>query len=72
MTNVRGVGSLVAFTLESPEARTRMLTDLSAKRLLALASGERAIRFRMPLVITAEEVDQALERVAACLPAAVR
>jgi L-lysine 6-transaminase len=42
ITNVRGVGSLAAFTLESPEARKRMLDDLRAKRLLALASGERA------------------------------
>lgn len=72
IANVRGIGSLVACTLESPEARQRMLKDLREKRLLALPSGERAVRFRLPLVVSAEEVDEALARVAACLPARVR
>jgi L-lysine 6-transaminase len=71
IANVRGQGSLVAFTLESPEARQKMLTDLRKKRLLALASGEKAIRFRMPLNVSARDVDMALERVADCLPARV-
>jgi len=66
--NVRGVGSLVAFTLESPEARAKMLTDLRAQRLLALNSGEASIRFRLPLVVTEAEIDLALTKVAACLP----
>lgn len=72
IANVRGVGSLAAFTLESPEARKRMLDDLRGKRLLALASGERAIRFRMSFVMSAVEIDAALERIADCLPARVR
>lgn len=71
ISNVRGVGSLVAFTLESPAVRDRMLADLAQRRLLALASGERAIRFRMPLTVSAEEVDLAIERVADCLPTRV-
>jgi len=71
ISNVRGVGSLAAFTLESPEARKRMLDALRAKRLLALASGERAVRFRMPLVVSPAEIDAALERVADSLPARV-
>ncbi len=68
-TNVRGLGSLVAFTLTSPDARNAMLKDLREKRFLALASGEKAIRFRMPLNVSAREVDLALERIASCLPA---
>jgi L-lysine 6-transaminase len=68
IANVRGIGSLVAFTLESPDARQRMLLDLRGKRLLALPSGERAIRFRLPFVVNTAEVDLALERIAACLP----
>ena len=63
---------LVAFTLESPEARKAMLDSLRAKRLLALASGERAVRFRLPFVLSAADVDTALERVADSLPARVR
>jgi acetylornithine/succinyldiaminopimelate/putrescine aminotransferase len=62
------MGSLVAFTLESPEARAKMLADLRAQRLLALNSGEKSIRFRMPLVVTESEIDMALTKVAACLP----
>jgi len=69
ITNVRGLGSLAAFTLPSADARQAMLKDLREKKLLALASGERAIRFRMPLNVSAREVDLALERIAACLPA---
>jgi acetylornithine/succinyldiaminopimelate/putrescine aminotransferase len=37
-------------------------------KILALASGEVSVRFRMPLVVTAEEIDLALERIGACLP----
>jgi len=66
--NVRGVGSLVAFTLESPEARDGMLARLQENKVLSLASGEQAIRFRMPLVVTAEEIGMALERIADSLP----
>jgi L-lysine 6-transaminase len=68
ISNVRGIGSLAAFTLESPEARKRTLDALREKRLLALASGERAVRFRLPLVVTESDVDAALERVSDALP----
>jgi L-lysine 6-transaminase len=70
-TNVRGIGSLVAFTLESREARKDMLGKLFERKLLALPSGPRAIRFRLPFAMTSGEVDQALERVEECLPARV-
>jgi L-lysine 6-transaminase len=71
ISNVRGTGSLVAFTLESPDARKRMLDALRARKVLALASGERAIRFRLPFVVTEAEVDTALERIEDALPAGV-
>ena len=50
--------------------------ELAVKHLLelmsnALASGERSIRFRLPFVVQAEEIDQGLERVGACLAAGV-
>lgn len=69
--NVRGVGSLVAFTLENTGARDKMIAELYGKKVLALPSGDRAIRFRLPLVMTAAEVGEALTRVADCLPASV-
>lgn len=68
MSNVRGVGSLVAFTLETPAARDAMLQSMMENKVLALASGERAIRFRLPLVVTADEIATALERISDALP----
>jgi len=70
-SNVRGIGSLIAFTLETPKQRDEMIASLFKQRVIALASGERAIRFRMPLVISKDEIKLALERVEACLPAKV-
>lgn len=70
-SNVRGVGSLVAFTLESSAARDEMLTKLREQRLLALKSGSKAIRFRMPLNISAQEVDLALGKIEALAPTRV-
>lgn len=72
ISNVRGIGSLVAFTLENPTVRKQTLDALRAKKVLALASGESAIRFRLPFVVTEAEIDTALERIAAALPARVR
>ncbi len=71
ISNVRGLGSLVAFTLESAAQRDDCIAQMHERKLLVLASGERAIRFRMPLVVTDAEIDQALERIADCSPARV-
>ena len=68
-SNVRGVGSLVAFTLADREARQRMLADLRAREVLALPCGESSVRFRLPFVLTEAEVDEGLARVAECLRA---
>ncbi|MAE29261.1 MAG: L-lysine 6-transaminase [Planctomycetes bacterium] len=70
-SNVRGAGSLVAFTSESAEQRDELLRALAGKGLLALSSGERAVRFRLPLIVGDAEIDLALERIADCLPARV-
>jgi len=69
--DVRGVGSLVAFTLDGPEVRGAMLRALAAHRLLALPSGRASVRFRLPLVLTQDEVQAGLERIAAALPVAL-
>jgi L-lysine 6-transaminase len=72
-SNVRGCGSLVAITLPSPEERKRLMADLFEKqRLIVLASGTHSIRFRLPFVITNDEVDEMLRRVERALPARVR
>ena len=69
-SDVRGIGSLIAFTMETPEQRDKALSAFRDRGVLALASGEDSVRFRMPLVITADEVDGALERISDALPLA--
>ena len=61
--NVRGRGSLIAFTCPSVEARRQMLHALFEKKVLALSCGVRSIRFRLPLIITESEIDEVLNRV---------
>ncbi len=71
-SNVRGRGSLVAVTLSTSEVRKAMIADLYQKeRVIVLPSGTRSIRFRLPFVITPEEIDEMLRRVANVLPARV-
>lgn len=60
--NVRGIGSLVAFTAESPSARDAIIKAMFDQRLLALTCGPDSVRLRLPLVIDADEVDQILDR----------
>jgi L-lysine 6-transaminase len=71
-TNVRGIGSLCAFTLTDTPERDAMLKRLFDAGLMALKSGARAIRLRTPLTLSAAEVDEIVKRVAAALPSHVR
>jgi L-lysine 6-transaminase len=70
-TNVRGLGSLIAFTFPTPDARQRMLASLYERGVLALACGDCSVRFRLPLVIAPAEVDELLTRTAAAVGATV-
>jgi L-lysine 6-transaminase len=67
--NVRGVGSLIAFSCDDASARSSMLAALLEQKVLALPCGERSIRFRLPLIIGESEVDELLSRVSRCVPA---
>lgn len=71
-TNVRGFGSLVAFTLASPQERSALLASLRQAGLMALPSGTASVRLRTPLVLTEAEANQIVDRLAAALPAAKR
>jgi len=60
LTNIRGRGLLVAFDLPDRHTRGQVLTLLrDDEHVLALTSGERAIRFRPALSVTDEELDLA-------------
>ncbi|HSH38338.1 MAG TPA: L-lysine 6-transaminase [Chthoniobacterales bacterium] len=58
---VRGRGLFIAFDLPDGKMRDQVWKELYNRGLLVLKSGERAIRFRPALDITAEVVDEAME-----------
>ncbi|MDN5854597.1 MAG: L-lysine 6-transaminase [Actinomycetia bacterium] len=60
MTNVRGRGLMVAFDLPDADVRGAVLSGLAEQNVLALPSGERAVRFRPALSISHDELDVAL------------
>jgi L-lysine 6-transaminase len=60
ITAVRGRGLLLAFDLPDSATRERLWKGLFDLGLLTLRSGERSIRFRPALDITAEVVDEAM------------
>jgi L-lysine 6-transaminase len=60
LSNIRGRGLMVAVDLPEPSVRDSVLTRLrDHERVLALPSGERAIRFRPALSVTEDELRQA-------------
>jgi L-lysine 6-transaminase len=68
MTNVRGRGLFIAFDLPSGAARGEVLsTWLRKHHVMALASGERAIRLRPPLTLSREEAGMGVQRLRAAL-----
>ena len=62
ITNVRGKGSLVAFSVDTPERRGQIIGDMFDNELIALPCGPNSIRYRLPYVIEPTEVDEVLNR----------
>ena len=60
ISNVRGRGLMCAFDLSTPEKRDEMKEKLYANDLIVLGCGAITIRFRPPLIITPEEIDETL------------
>ena len=68
MTNRAGAGLIAAIDLASAALRDEVLTALRAdERVLALACGDRSIRFRPALSISAAEVDAGVDALARVL-----
>ncbi len=60
VTGVRGRGLMIAFDLPSSDVRQHCLETFYKNGMIALASGQRAIRFRPALDIKREHVDEAM------------
>lgn len=59
--NARGKGLMCAFDLPSPEKRDEMKNRLYKNGLVVLGCGASTIRFRPPLIITEQEIDETLD-----------
>jgi L-lysine 6-transaminase len=58
--NIRGLGLMCAFDLESPQKRDELKKKLNENDLIILGCGEKTIRFRPPLIISSEEIKEAI------------
>jgi acetylornithine/N-succinyldiaminopimelate aminotransferase len=70
-TNVRGRGLMIAFDLVDGDAPALVRRALAEERIVLNATGPRTIRLLPPLIVTAEEVDDALSRISRLLAAVV-
>jgi predicted acetylornithine/succinylornithine family transaminase len=62
----RGLGLMIGFDLRDAPAVARRL--LLEQRLVVHATGPATIRLLPPLTVSGDEIDEALSRIAACLP----
>ncbi|MDZ7861158.1 MAG: L-lysine 6-transaminase [Candidatus Krumholzibacteriota bacterium] len=65
--NARGLGLFCAFDLKDGETRDKVVDKLFEKGLFILKCGPSTIRFRPPLNVSEEEIDKALEILAATI-----
>jgi len=58
--NTRGLGLMCAFNLPTPDIRDMMKNELYAHGLVVLGCGASTIRFRPPLTVSEQEIDEIL------------
>jgi L-lysine 6-transaminase len=68
ISNVRGVGMMIAFDLPDQKLRETMLNNLMKNGLFAIKCGNRTVRFRGILDIPEEIIRKAVEIVARSIP----
>jgi L-lysine 6-transaminase len=69
VTNPRGQGLMCAFDLPSRAVRDRVKEQTYEEGAIILGCGERSIRFRTPLTITEDEVDEGVDCIRRALEA---
>jgi 4-aminobutyrate aminotransferase len=67
VTDVRGIGLMVAMELKTPELASRLVQSAFERGLLLLTAGSRAVRICPPLLLDSEEAATGLEIIAASL-----
>jgi L-lysine 6-transaminase len=63
ISNIRGRGLMCAFDLPSTEKRNEVKQKLYEHDLIILPCGAKTIRFRPPLIISSDEIDEALQKI---------
>lgn len=69
ISNVRGVGFMVAFDVATTELRNKLRDRLYDDGVLILVCGSRALRFRPVLDFSRDDVDLAVEKITASIKA---
>jgi len=59
--HARGLGLLCSFDLKTPELRNQYVKECYKNKLLQLGCGAKSVRFRTPLIITKDEIDEGLK-----------
>jgi 4-aminobutyrate aminotransferase len=67
VTDVRGIGLMLALELRTPELAARLVQSAFERGLLLLTAGTRAVRISPPLVLDAEDAATGLEIIASSL-----
>ena len=67
ITDVRGLGLMLALELRTPELAARLVQSAFERGLLLLTAGTRAVRLCPPLVLNSEEAATGLEIIASAL-----
>ena len=61
ISNARGRGLMCAFDLPTPEKRDELKNRLYENNMIIMGCGTSTIRFRPPLIVTSEEIDEAFD-----------
>jgi len=67
VTDVRGIGLMVALELRTPEQAAKLVQSAFERGLLLLTAGSRAVRLCPPLVLNRDEAATGLEIISAAL-----
>ena len=67
VTDVRGLGLMLALELRTPELAAKLVQSAFERGLLLLTAGTRAVRLSPPLVLTRDEAATGLEIIASAL-----
>ena len=63
VSQARGLGLMCSFDLPSQEIRKSFLELLYKKRMIMLGCGEKSVRFRPPLTVGIEHIDEGITRI---------